>query len=100
MAQLVDMNGIPVTDEIEVQSGPIDALDAMIMSAGSWSSKISVKDRVLLRKITKKIHMKNYPNELLTDYEADRIIAAMGPETGEYLIRKHMNKETYRDVLR
>ena len=35
---------------------------------------ISLQDRIRLRKIVKKIHMRHFPIEAVTDKEADKII--------------------------
>ena len=71
----------------------VDPLDARIIGQGSFSSSLGPKDLERLRWITKSIHMRNYPTEMITNAEADRIIDAMGPQTREYLIRKHIFKE-------
>ena len=41
----------------------------------------------MLRKIVKQVHFKHYPREFCTDYEADKMIAVIGPETVERLIK-------------
>lgn len=56
---------------------------------GGFSTQLSWKDRLRLRAITKRVHMKNYPGHLITNYEADRIIDVMAPETWVFLIHKH-----------
>lgn len=86
---LVDQYGKPLLPEDNVQV-PIDELDAKIMSKGSWSSKLSENDKRKLRMIVKKVHMKYYPSDMITDYEADKMIEAIGPQTAEYLIKKHI----------
>tara|TARA_R110001592_G_scaffold351839_1_gene649268 strand:+ start:583 stop:777 length:195 start_codon:yes stop_codon:yes gene_type:complete len=45
------------------------------------------EERSLLRKIVKHIHLQYLPNEHKTDYEADKMIASIGPETVEKLIK-------------
>lgn len=40
-----------------------------------------------LRTIVKRVHLKHYPSEHITDREADRVIDAMAPETAERIIR-------------
>ena len=45
------------------------------------------EERQLLRKIVKHIHFQYYPNEHKTDYEADKMIASIGPEAIEKLIK-------------
>jgi hypothetical protein len=56
---------------------------------GAFSSQLTFKDRLRLRAITKRVHMRNYPGHLITDLEADRIIDVMAPETWTFLIHKH-----------
>lgn len=63
-------------------------LEARIEREGGFLTSLSFQDRQRLRKITKGIHMKHYPQELLTDREADRIIEAMAPDTQKYLIER------------
>ena len=58
---------------------------------GSWSSKISPLDRERLRAIVRKVHLRNYPQEMLTNATCDKLIDAWGPVTGEIVIRKAMN---------
>lgn len=51
------------------------------------------EERRILRTIVKKVHFKHYPKEFCTDYEADKMIAAIGPETVASLMKvgKDMN---------
>ena len=51
---------------------------------------ITFQDRQRLRKIVKKIHFKNYPTEMITDKEADKLIEALGPKVAEDLIKKYI----------
>lgn len=63
-------------------------LDAKITSEGGFLTSLSFHDRQRLRRVTKMVHMKHYPTEMITDREADRIIEAMAPETQKYLIER------------
>lgn len=71
--------------------GPL-AVDTKLLAKaedeGGFLSQLSWKDRQRLRRITRAVHMKHYPQELITDYEADRIIEAMAPSTQQYLIER------------
>jgi hypothetical protein len=68
---------------------PVDhRLDIKIRAEGGFISQLSFKDRQRLRKVTKMVHMKHYPTEMISDHEADRIIEAMAPETMTYLIER------------
>ena len=71
-------------------------LDAKIEKTGGYSTRLSFEDRQKLRLVVRKVHMKNYPTEMLTDYEADKIIDVIAPGTAEYLVRKHLYNETSR----
>ena len=55
---------------------------------GSFTTRLKYEDLQKLRAILKRVHMANYPTEMITDREADRIIDVLGPETQEYLIRR------------
>ena len=74
---------------LPVERGEIDtALDVLVEKQGGFSTELSYTDLQRLRKIVKKVHMRHYPSELLTDYEADRIIDVIAPQTAAYLIRQ------------
>ncbi len=45
----------------------------------SFSASLSLEDLNRLRAVVKRAHMKTFPTEHFTDYEADRMIDAMGP---------------------
>jgi len=45
------------------------------------------EERRILRKVVKKVHFKYHPKEFCTDYEADKLIATIGPEVAANLIR-------------
>ncbi len=40
-------------------------------------------DHKRLRLVVRQVHMKNYPDDLMTDIEADRIIESIAPEVLE-----------------
>tara|TARA_Y100001937_G_C7124466_1_gene334254 strand:- start:2099 stop:2293 length:195 start_codon:yes stop_codon:yes gene_type:complete len=48
---------------------------------------LKVEERDTLRKIVKNVHMKYFPKDFCTDYEADKLIASIGPETIENLLK-------------
>jgi hypothetical protein len=64
------------------------ALNAIVEKDGGFSTTLSFSDLLKLRAITKRLHMQHYPTEMVTDYEADRIIDVMAPDTMAYLIRQ------------
>ena len=47
----------------------------------SFLKSLSLKDRRRLRTIVKRVHLKNYPTHMITDYEADKLVEAFGEET-------------------
>jgi hypothetical protein len=59
---------------------------------GGFSSTLSWPDRLRLRAVVKKIHMKHYPLEFVTDAEADKMIDAIAPATAAYLIEQNWGK--------
>ena len=42
--------------------------------------ELKYEDHKRLRLIVRNVHMKNYPEHLMTDVEADRIIESIAPE--------------------
>ena len=54
--------------------------------------KLSLEYRRILRRVVKLAHMQHYPKEFCTDYEADKMIDVIAPQTIENLIR--VGKET------
>ena len=44
-------------------------------------------NRQRLREVVRRVHMKHYPTERLNDYEADKIRAALAPESAERFIK-------------
>ena len=63
-------------------------LSDLVERQGGFSTSLSYPDRLKLRAIVKKVHMRHYPAELLTDLEADRMIDVIAPGTAAYLIRR------------
>ena len=64
------------------------AIHKPTLESGSFSTALSFSDRQLLRKVVRKVHMENYPEHLMTDTEADRIIDSFGPSVSERMLRK------------
>jgi len=56
----------------------------------SFIHTISQKDRTRLRTIVKKVHLKNYPTHMITDYEADKLVEAFGEETIYNLLKSNV----------
>lgn len=57
-------------------------------ASGMFSSRLSYTDRQRLRLVVRKVHLKHYPTEKLTDLECDRVIDAWGPEVSTDIIRR------------
>jgi len=53
----------------------------------SFLHTLNVEERDILRKVVKKVHLAHHPKEFCTDYEADKVISVIGPETVEKMIR-------------
>jgi len=53
----------------------------------SFLHTINERERDMLRIIVKKVHMKHHPKDFCTDYEADKLIATIAPDTVERLIK-------------
>jgi hypothetical protein len=66
-----------------------DDVIAMLQDPGGFSATLSDRDRIRLRAIIKSQHLKHYPKHMITDYEADKMIDVIAPDTVAYLIRKN-----------
>ena len=55
--------------------------------SGDFLHLLKPEERDLLRRIVKMVHFKHYPEEVKTDYEADKLIATIVPEVIEKLIK-------------
>lgn len=53
----------------------------------SFLHTINQRERDMLRTIVKRVHMKHHPKDFCTDYEADKLIATIAPDTVERLIK-------------
>lgn len=65
----------------------MEAKDAPQVGSWNFVGELSVQDLRRLRQIVRKVHMRYHPTELVSDYEADRIIESFGPEVAASLIR-------------
>ena len=57
----------------------------------SFTHKLNEEERRILRSVVKTVHLKHFPKQFCTDYEADRLIATIAPETIEKLIKVGVN---------
>ena len=55
------------------------------------------EERRILRLVVKRVHLKHLPEQFCTDLEADKVIAAVGPETVDKLLR--IGKNTKIDTV-
>ena len=53
----------------------------------SFVQTLTIRDRRRLRAVVKKIHLKNYPQEMITDYEADKLIDSFAPNVVEKFLK-------------
>ena len=51
----------------------------------SFLHNLSPEERRILRVVIKTVHLKHYPKDFITDYEADKLMAVIAPETLEHL---------------
>ena len=58
----------------------------------SFLNSLSLKDRRRLRKIVKQTHLKHYPTHMITDYEADKLVEAIGEETIYNMLKANVGK--------
>tara|TARA_R100001086_G_scaffold159030_1_gene85207 strand:+ start:404 stop:598 length:195 start_codon:yes stop_codon:yes gene_type:complete len=57
----------------------------------SFLHTLNAQERRILRNVVKTVHLKHFPKQFCTDYEADKLIATIAPETVEKLIRVGVN---------
>ena len=53
----------------------------------SFLHTLKIEEREILRKVVKKVHLCPHPEEFCTDREADKVIAVIGPEVIERMIK-------------
>ena len=53
----------------------------------SFLHVLKPEERDILRRVVKKVHLAYHPEEFCTDYEADKVIASIGPETVDRMIK-------------
>ena len=53
----------------------------------SFLHTLKIEEREILRKVVKKVHLCHHPEEFCTDGEADKVIAVIGPEVIERMIK-------------
>ena len=58
----------------------------------SFVHDLSPEDLRRLREVVKRVHLRHYPQNMINDYEADRIIDAFGPETAGKMVKIAVDK--------
>ena len=53
----------------------------------SFVQTLTIRDRRRLRAVVKKVNLKNYPKEMITDYEADKLIDSFAPNVVEKFLK-------------
>ena len=53
----------------------------------SFLHTLKIEEREVLRRVVKKVHLCHHPEEFCTDHEADKVIAVIGPEVIERMIK-------------
>ncbi len=59
----------------------------------SFLHTLNVEERNILRTVVKKVHLAHHPEEYCTDREADKVIAVIGPEVVERMIKFGKDKQ-------
>jgi hypothetical protein len=59
----------------------------------SFISTLSIKDRNRLRTIVKNVHLKYYPKDMITNYEADKLIDSFGEQTVYQLLKNNIDSK-------
>ena len=52
---------------------------------------LKVEEIRILIEVVKRVHLKHHPEQFCTDREADKVIAVIGPETVDKLLRVGVN---------
>tara|TARA_Y100000114_G_scaffold43691_1_gene39202 strand:+ start:8989 stop:9183 length:195 start_codon:yes stop_codon:yes gene_type:complete len=53
----------------------------------AWLHKLTETERNILRIVVKNVHMKHFPKDFITDYEADKLISSLAPKTLDKLYK-------------
>jgi len=59
-----------------------------ILEIGGFTTQLSATDRDRLRVIVRKVHLRHYPQDKLTNFACDQLIDAWGPEIAGNLVKK------------
>jgi hypothetical protein len=59
----------------------------------NFINTLSQSDRDTLRAVVKKVHMQHHPKDFVTNYEADKLIEALGPEVAAGMIKAGKDRD-------
>jgi hypothetical protein len=59
----------------------------IILGNKSFVAGLNMTDLQRLREIVKRVHLRNYPKHMITNFEADKLIDAIGPETAGAIVK-------------
>lgn len=69
---------------------------AIVNGLRSFIADLSLTDLKKLRHIVKRVHMRHLKSHQITDYEADKYIESLGPQTRETLVKVAVDKHGLR----
>jgi|TARA_B110000908_G_scaffold63081_1_gene76679 hypothetical protein len=58
----------------------------------NFMNTLSQPERDTLRRVVKVVHMKHHPKDFVNNYEADKMIEAIGPEVAGRMIKLGMDQ--------
>lgn len=59
----------------------------------SFVHDLSAEDLRKLREIVKRTHLRFYPTDRINDYEADKLIDALGPEVAGKMVKEAVDRK-------
>ena len=59
----------------------------------NFINTLSQSDRDTLRAVVKRVHMQHHPKDFVTNYEADKLIEALGPEVAAGMIKAGKDRD-------
>ena len=65
----------------------IDPTAIVPVAESGFSTTISALDRGRLHQILRKVHLRSFPAEWITDYECDKLLDAWGPAVAQTLVK-------------
>jgi hypothetical protein len=59
----------------------------------NFINTLSQSDRDTLRAVVKRVHMQHHPKDFVTNYEADKLIEALGPDVAAGMIKAGKDRD-------